>query len=144
MTLTKRCGRLWQTADRISAWQLTRVRPASRQACFLLQTFLSQFGSASVFFSFFFFFFLDFLELCSAHVHNRPLCNLQGNLRQGLHTLAKLSCVGCAGVSQQVPSVDSLSSGKINTSEHLNAFHARIRWDLIFFPISFTAFDVRK
>lgn len=104
MTLTRRCVQRWQTADKISAKQLPRIRLASPKARFLLQTFLSHFWSASAHF---------FLELHSAHVQYQPLSNLQANLGQGLHTVAKLSSVGRAGASLQVASINTLGRGKI-------------------------------
>lgn len=42
------------------------------------------------------------------HYWNLPLPKLQGNLSQGLHTLAKLSCIRCTGITQEVTSVDPL------------------------------------
>lgn len=41
-------------------------------------------------------------------IHSLPLPKLQGNLSQGLHTLAKLSCIRCTGITQEVTSVDPL------------------------------------
>lgn len=134
MTPTKCCGRLRQSADKISGFS-TSVFP-------LANIFISVWISICILFFFFFFWRLD---LCPAHVHYRPPCNLQCNLRQGLHTLAKLSCVGCAGVSQQVPSVDSLSGGgeKRKDRNFLMAFMQDLD-ETQFSPISLTVLDGRK
>ena len=45
---------------------------------------------------------------------NPPLCKLQGNLSQWLHTLAELCCIGSTGITQQVACIDPLRdpSGK--------------------------------
>ena len=48
---------------------------------------------------------------------DRPCCNLHANLCQGLHTVAKLSSVGCTSITQKVARIDPLVERRVGERE---------------------------
>lgn len=72
------------------------------------------------------------------HFHNsssyQPLCKLQGNLSQGLHTLAELSRIGSTRITQEMPCIDPLIDKNDEESKVINTRFKSTQACLLLWP----------